>query len=142
MFVSMHTPAVPAVSEWLDEYAMLMLSGAMTAMSFVAVCVPTVSVIVTVAGASGAVHANAVPEAPAAGVPPVAVQVPAAEPVKSMTSPTATVVRVAEPPPAAALRVADVIVGGGSGVLAFPLAPALSSALLFPGWFSAGAGCA
>lgn len=85
--VTMHTPAMPAVSEWFEETTMLRLFGAMTVISFIAVWVPTVSVIVTVAGPSGAVHAKRFPEAPAAGVPPVAVQVPATEPVKSMTSP-------------------------------------------------------
>jgi len=59
----MHTPAVPAVRGWLDETTMLRLLGAMTVISLVAVCVPTVSVIVTAAGAAGAVHANVVPEA-------------------------------------------------------------------------------
>ena len=82
---------------------------------------------------AGAVHWNAATAPTGAVVPLVADQVPAAEPVKSMTSPTATVVRVAAVPPGAAFWVAEVIVGFGVAAAPPPPPPAPSGPASGPG---------
>src|SRR5262249_61586618 len=87
-----------------------MLFGASTLIVLVASWVPTLSLIVTIPGLSGAVHTNLVSWAPVVGVPSLAVHVPAAEPVKVTSSATPTTKRVLGPVGAAHV-VDEVIVG-------------------------------
>lgn len=116
-FVTMHTPAVPAVRPCWELTTIAIELGAITVITLFTDWVPTVSVMVADPGVLGAVHVNVALDALAAGVPPVAVHVPAAEPVKSTTSPTAIVVRTSAALGAVFL-VFEVSVGGGAGAAA------------------------
>src|SRR5687768_2927445 len=110
--VSMHAPPAPTSDVWLLTFLIEMESGGTTVTVLVADCVPTVSVMVAVVVdvVAGAVQRNVVELAPV-GVPMLAVQVPAALPVKSTASPTPTRVRVLAAPDGAAFTVALVMVG-------------------------------
>src|SRR5512135_822287 len=84
--VSMHAPPAPTSEAWLPAFVIEMLLGGTTVTVLGTDWVPTVSVMVAVVGVvvAGAVHRKVVEFGPEA-VPMLAVQVPAALPVKSTT---------------------------------------------------------